>query len=125
LLGYGTWAVVEARSSAGLSESHLEIAWFGVHRDYQSREADTGHLCADRVYSTVLADARSSTADGEIMPVTLVCEVGNDRGRRFWQRCGFEDLDDLAEEPPSGQRKRYQRMLLGPRREGESRQTTP
>jgi hypothetical protein len=75
LLGYGTWAEVEARSSAGLEEKHLEIAWFGVHLDYQSREADTGHLCADRMYEPLVADARSNTESGETMAITLVCEV--------------------------------------------------
>ena len=115
LLGYGTWKHVEARSSAGVEEMHIEIAWFGIHRDYQGMKADTGERCSVRVYATVLAHALADDDSTDDMPVTLTCHLDNDRGYKFWQSLGFSDAAEAEERLPDGQPQKYRRMVLGSR----------
>jgi len=113
LVGFGTWCHVEALSATGEAEKQIEIAWFGVDSRYQGVATATGERCANRLFATVLADALAAEDSTDDMPVTLLCHVDNQRGRRFWMGQGFEDAADAEQRPPGGQAQRYQRMVLG------------
>src|SRR6202035_661133 len=76
LVGYGTWKHVDAFGSTA-QQRHIEIAWFGVHSDYQGVSDASGHSVAGVLYATVENAARSHVESTDNMPFTLVCHVDN------------------------------------------------
>jgi hypothetical protein len=107
LVGYGTWAYVEAFGTEPV-DKHIEIAWFGVDSHFKGVHDSTGHKAADLLYATVEQAARAdgdSTAD---LPLTLTCDVDNIRGRAFWERQGY-----VLVGPPYAEveKSRYHRMV--------------
>ncbi len=104
-------AHVEAITEAGVSQTHIEIAWFGIHRDYQGQDTNTGCRCADALYATVEGDARSHENSAEDAPITLPCHVDNARGRKFWLRQGFRDFQMIEGREPGEKPQKYQRMV--------------
>lgn len=104
LVGYGTWAHVEQFGSA-LETRHIEIAWFGVHSDYQGVPYEgedvespatpvSTHSVAEVVYAEVERAARANERSTEEMPITLTCHVDNDRALRFYEKIGFRLIPD-------------------------------
>jgi ribosomal protein S18 acetylase RimI-like enzyme len=93
LVGYGTWGHVEAFGVA-VQPRHIEIAWFGVHTDYQGVRDEHHPTVAGLLYSTVEAAAKADPGSSDDMPLTLVCHVENERGLRFWRRRGYEVIPD-------------------------------
>jgi len=113
LVGFGSWSHVEAISSSGRAERHIELAWFGVNIRYQGQVTDSNHLCADRILATVLADALNAADSSPDMPITLLCHVDNDHAHAFFERHGFVKVTDAYVARPVGDPERYTRMVLG------------
>ena len=82
LVGYGTWLHVDALAT--VDARHIGIDWFGVDVAYQRRKDDNGQSVAGVIYASLEAVARAHPDSTTDMPMTLVCHVENDRGRRFW-----------------------------------------
>lgn len=93
LVGYGTWSHVDAIGPTAAAR-HIQIEWFGVAVAYQGRTDDRGQSVAGVVYASVEQAARAHPDSTEDMPLTLVCHVDNDRGRRFWESRGYRLIPD-------------------------------
>lgn len=93
MAGYGTWKHVDTIGTA-TRPIHIQIAWFGVDLDYQGQVDETGVRVADRIYASIEQVALRNPSSTEDMPFTLVCHVNNERGRRFWQRHGYQLIGD-------------------------------
>ena len=95
LAGYGTWGYVGSVGTR--TERHIEIGWFGVDQAYQGRRDDAGNRVADSIYATVETTALADAQSSDDMPFTLVCEIDNARGLRFWESHDYQ----LVPEPQS------------------------
>lgn len=91
--GYGTWEHVNAFGTTSMPV-HIEIAWFGIDRDYQGVCDENGDKVADRIYAAVEDKALAHSDSTPDMPFTLVVHVDNDRGRKFWLRQGYTLIGD-------------------------------
>jgi hypothetical protein len=107
IAGFGTWTFAEAFGTEPV-DRHLEIAWFGIDRRYHGANADSGARVSDLVYASVESKALSEDEAAEGMPLTLTCHVENFRGRRFWERQGYQLVG-----PPYAEveKERYHRMV--------------
>ncbi|HVQ58401.1 MAG TPA: hypothetical protein VMS60_05775 [Solirubrobacterales bacterium] len=107
IVGYGTWEHVEAFLDLP-ADTHIEIAWFGVASAYKGVEDPEGNRAADLLYATLEGLALSHPDSSEDMPFTLTCHVDNIRGRRFWERQGYQLIG-----PPYAEveKDRYHRMV--------------
>jgi hypothetical protein len=105
--GYGTWGHVEVFGTEPVDQ-HLEIAWFGIDSRYKGTCDSSGAKVADLVYASVEKAAVDDPQSNAEMPLTLTCHVDNLRGRRFWERQGYELVG-----PPNAEveKDRYHRMV--------------
>jgi hypothetical protein len=107
IAGFGTWAFVEVFGTEPV-DRHLEIAWFGIDRRFHGVTAESGARASDLVYASVERRALSDEEATDEMPLTLTCHVDNFRGRRFWERQGYQ----LVGRPHAEVEKdRYHRMV--------------
>ncbi len=86
--GYGTWRYLTLASEAGDIRTHIEVAYFGVHREFRGQTTEAGYKCPDILYATLEHDARSHENATKDMPFTLECHIDNERGERFWRQQG-------------------------------------
>ena len=97
-------------SEAGDIRPHIEVAYFGVHREFHGQTTNLGHKCPDVLYATLEQDARLHENATEDMPLSLECHIDNKRGERFWRRQGYRDLQIVELQEP-GKKSRYRRMV--------------
>jgi len=90
--GFGTWRHVEAVATR--PERHVEIAWFGIDLAYQGQRDAEGNRVAGLIYRIVEAAALSDPATTDEMPFTLLCDVENKRGLKFWASLDYQALPD-------------------------------
>lgn len=109
--GYGIWKYLTLAREGNDIRTHIEIAYFGVHRDFQGQKTSAGHRCADVLYATVEQDARSHENATDDMPFTLECHIDNKRGERFWRRQGYRDLQIVELQEPGKKSRPYRRMV--------------
>jgi ribosomal protein S18 acetylase RimI-like enzyme len=112
LVGYGTWDHRAVTTSAGVHTA-IEIAWFGIDRQFQKRRTADGRSYASQLYATLEADARADSASVDEMELILECHVDNEAGRGFWESRGYRVIPDeevVVYEPDEAGRP-YHRMV--------------
>lgn len=101
IVGFGCWKhTIREREGEG-PEPVIQMQYFGINLRFQGARLADGTKCADVLYATLEKDAIEHDESTPGMPIDLMCEKDNDYGIRFWQRQGFEIIDEVDGKRPS------------------------
>ena len=87
---------------------HIEFEWFGVDVRFQKKKVMDEYSLAQLLFRVSEDAARNHPDSEEDMPMTLTCDVSNERGLGFWASQGFHEIKNADLRVEKG---RYLRLV--------------